>query len=102
MQQAKRERRKQKGEKRNKKKKETKKLFAVSKERGIPIFTFVNKIDHFGRSPFDLMEEIENVLGQAKRQSRAAQDFAMSKNSLILVLQKQTRESDDRHGKDTN
>ena len=42
---------------------QTKKLFAVSKERGIPIFTFVNKIDHFGRSPFDLMEEIENVLG---------------------------------------
>ena len=41
---------------------QTKKLFAVSKERGIPIFTFVNKIDHFGRSPFDLMEEIENVL----------------------------------------
>ena len=38
---------------------QTKKLFAVSKERGIPIFTFVNKIDHFGRSPFDLMEEIE-------------------------------------------
>ena len=42
---------------------QTKKLFAVSKERGIPIFTFVNKIDHFGRSPFDLMEEIENILG---------------------------------------
>lgn len=42
---------------------QTKKLFAVSKERGIPIFTFVNKIDHFGRNPFDLMEEIENVLG---------------------------------------
>ena len=39
------------------------KTIAVSKERGIPIFTFVNKIDHFGRSPFDLMEEIENVLG---------------------------------------
>ena len=42
---------------------QTKKLFAVCKERGIPIFTFVNKLDHFGKSPFDLMEEIENVLG---------------------------------------
>ncbi|MBP9624909.1 MAG: peptide chain release factor 3, partial [Veillonella sp.] len=42
---------------------QTKKLFAVCKERGIPIFTFVNKIDHFGRNPFDLMEEIENSLG---------------------------------------
>ena len=37
----------------------------------------------------------QKVLEQVKRQSRAAQDFAMSKNSLILVLQKQTRESND-------
>ena len=42
---------------------QTKKLFQVCKERGIPIFTFVNKIDHFGRNPFDLMEELENILG---------------------------------------
>ena len=42
---------------------QTKKLFHVCKQRGIPIFTFVNKLDRFGRSPFDLMEEIENVLG---------------------------------------
>ena len=42
---------------------QTKKLFRVCKERGIPIFTFVNKIDHFGRNPFDLMDEIEDILG---------------------------------------
>ncbi|MBP2645046.1 MAG: prfC [Firmicutes bacterium] len=42
---------------------QTKKLFRVCKERGIPIFTFVNKLDRFGRSPFDLMEELEKVLG---------------------------------------
>ena len=42
---------------------QTKKLFHVCKQRGIPIFTFVNKLDRFGRSPFELMEEIENVLG---------------------------------------
>lgn len=42
---------------------QTKKLFAVCRERGIPIFTFVNKLDHFGRNPFDLMEEIESSLG---------------------------------------
>jgi len=42
---------------------QTKKLFRVCKERGIPIFTFVNKIDHFGRNPFDLMDEIESLLG---------------------------------------
>ena len=42
---------------------QTKKLFRVCKDRGIPIFTFVNKLDRFGRNPFDLMEEIEKVLG---------------------------------------
>lgn len=42
---------------------QTKKLFAVCRQRGIPVFTFVNKLDRFGKNPFDLMEEIENVLG---------------------------------------
>lgn len=42
---------------------QTKKLFAVCKERGIPIFTFANKLDHYGKNPFDLIEEIEQVLG---------------------------------------
>lgn len=42
---------------------QTKKLFRVCKERHIPIFTFVNKLDRFGRNPFELMEELENVLG---------------------------------------
>ena len=31
--------------------------------RGIPLFTFVNKMDREARSPFDLLEEIEQVLG---------------------------------------
>ena len=42
---------------------QTKKLFHVCRQRGIPVFTFVNKLDRFGKSPFELMEEIENVLG---------------------------------------
>ena len=42
---------------------QTKKLFKVCKQRGIPIFTFVNKLDHYGKLPIDLMDEIENVLG---------------------------------------
>lgn len=42
---------------------QTKKLFHVCKQRGIPIFTFINKLDRFGKNPFELMEEIENVLG---------------------------------------
>ena len=42
---------------------QTKKLFKVCKMRGIPIFTFVNKMDAHGKDPFSLMEELENVLG---------------------------------------
>lgn len=42
---------------------QTIKLFHVCKLRGIPIFTFVNKMDRASKDPFELMEEIENVLG---------------------------------------
>ena len=42
---------------------QTKKLFKVCTLRHIPIFTFVNKLDREARDPFDLMEEIESVLG---------------------------------------
>lgn len=44
---------------------QTIKLFQVCRMRGIPIFTFVNKMDRASRHPFDLMEELENVLGIA-------------------------------------
>lgn len=42
---------------------QTKKLFHVCKMRGIPIFTFINKMDRAGKDPFELIEEIEQVLG---------------------------------------
>ncbi|MGE5633031.1 MAG: peptide chain release factor 3 [Caulobacteraceae bacterium] len=42
---------------------QTKKLFHVCKMRGIPIFTFINKMDRAGKDPFELVEEIEKVLG---------------------------------------
>ncbi len=42
---------------------QTLKLFKVCTLRNIPIFTFINKMDREARNPFDLMEEIENVLG---------------------------------------
>lgn len=42
---------------------QTKKLFKVCKMRGIPIFTFINKMDAHGKDPFELLEELENVLG---------------------------------------
>jgi peptide chain release factor 3 len=42
---------------------QTIKLFKVCRQRGIPIFTFVNKLDRESRSPIDLLDEIEKVLG---------------------------------------
>ena len=30
--------------------------------RGIPIFTFINKLDRVGKEPFELLEEIEETL----------------------------------------
>ena len=42
---------------------QTVKLFKVYRMRGIPIFTFVNKMDRAAKDPFELMEEIERVLG---------------------------------------
>jgi peptide chain release factor 3 len=42
---------------------QTKKLFKVCRQRGIPIFTFVNKMDRHGREPFELLHEVEDVLG---------------------------------------
>ena len=42
---------------------QTVKLFKVCRMRGIPIFTFVNKMDRAAKDPFELMEELERVLG---------------------------------------
>ncbi|AOV08421.1 peptide chain release factor 3 [Sporosarcina ureilytica] len=42
---------------------QTIKLFKVCRMRGIPIFTFINKMDRQGKEPLDLMEELEEVLG---------------------------------------
>lgn len=42
---------------------QTIKLFEVCKRRGIPIFTFINKLDREGKDPIDLMDEVEKVLG---------------------------------------
>jgi len=42
---------------------QTIKLFKVCRMRNIPIFTFVNKMDRASKDPFELMEELEQVLG---------------------------------------
>lgn len=42
---------------------QTKKLFKVCVMRGIPIFTFINKLDREAKNTFELLDEIETVLG---------------------------------------
>jgi peptide chain release factor 3 len=42
---------------------QTIKLFQVCRMRGVPITTFINKMDRLGRPPLDLLDEIEKVLG---------------------------------------
>lgn len=42
---------------------QTLKLFKVCRMRGIPIFTFINKLDRQGKLPLELLEELEEVLG---------------------------------------
>ncbi len=42
---------------------QTRKLFEICRQRGVPIFTFMNKLDRPTRPPLDLMDELESVLG---------------------------------------
>lgn len=42
---------------------QTRKLFEVCRKRGIPIFTFINKMDRPARDPYELLDEIEELLG---------------------------------------
>jgi len=42
---------------------QTKKLFKVCVMRHIPIFTFINKLDREAKNTFELLDEIESVLG---------------------------------------
>lgn len=42
---------------------QTVKLFHVCRQRHIPIFTFINKMDRAAKNPFDLIDELEKVLG---------------------------------------
>jgi len=41
---------------------QTRKLFEVCRTRNVPIITFVNKVDREGREPFDLLDEIADML----------------------------------------
>ncbi len=41
---------------------QTQKLFEVCRQRGVPIFTFINKCDRPAKGAIELLDEIENVL----------------------------------------
>ena len=42
---------------------QTRKLFKVCAMRGIPIFTFINKMDRDAKDTFELLDDVENELG---------------------------------------
>jgi peptide chain release factor 3 len=44
---------------------QTRKLFEVCRMRSLPTFTFINKLDRPGRTPLELLDEIERDLGLA-------------------------------------
>ncbi len=44
---------------------QTRKLFEVCRRRGVPIFTFMNKMDRPTLDPLTLLDDLENVLGIA-------------------------------------
>ena len=44
---------------------QTLKLFEVCRTRGLPVLTFINKLDQPALDPFELLDQIERVLGIA-------------------------------------
>ena len=42
---------------------QTKKLYEVCKLKQLPIFTFANKVDREGKSPLEIIDDVENTLG---------------------------------------
>lgn len=42
---------------------QTIKLYQVARRRQVPVFTFVNKLDREAREPWEILEEIERILG---------------------------------------
>jgi len=77
---------------------QTRKLFEVCRRRGLPVLTFVNKMDLPGRDPLELLDEIENVLGMtavplnwpigAGRQFQGVYDLAAER---VLRFERVTR-----------
>jgi peptide chain release factor 3 len=79
----------------------TKKLYEVCRLRSIPIFTFVNKLDREGKTPLDLIDEIEKTLNMSCYPVTwpigIGQRFVGIFNRITkkVILYDQSRDSDD-------
>ena len=81
---------------------QTRKLFKVCGRRGIPIFTFINKLDREARDTFDLVDEIEKELGietcpinwpiGSGKEFKGVYDRSLRKVVLFSDTQKGTKE----------
>ena len=67
---------------------QTRKLFEVCRLRHIPVLTFINKMDLPGRSPLDLMAEVEEVLGIHASEHQLA---VGSGQEFLGVVERQSR-----------
>ena len=81
---------------------QTRKLMEVCRMRKTPVMVFINKLDHNGRDPFDLLDEIEKELRIAVRPLafpigagptfKGVYNLYENKLSLFLSENKQTRD----------
>src|SRR5699024_11314138 len=85
---------------------QTLKLFKVCKMRGIPIFTFINKLDRVGKEPFELLEEIESTLEietyPIDRKSTRLNSSHVSISYAVFCLKKKNNMTDRQQTKSCN
>ena len=60
---------------------QTRKLFKVCVMRHIPIFTFINKMDRDANDTFELLDDIENEVGQAADDGQRIRTSSHNRNS---------------------
>ena len=65
---------------------QTKKLFWVCHRRRLPIFTFINKLDRYGREPLDLMEEVEKNTNSLDKSNSFLNDTLGKDKKFFLFL----------------
>src|ERR1041385_5239899 len=77
---------------------QTLKLFEVCRARGLPVLTFINKLDQPGRDPFELLDQIERVLGgwAARRNGPRGvghdfRGFSALEATSVLLYERQAR-----------